>query len=490
MTAGARIRAPAQCEGINPALIPAPVWLLTQKSSSSCLGLRAPDKKGANTILANDAGARKARQPLTLTTSDAFFRWVREFGLLDALKGVPDGRQALKTRIPLPALLLGVLSMFWLGWPSLLALDDHLRHQGFLCRLLRRVGYSRPISDDTFRRGLDKLCLESLRRVLHRLCLRSLKGWGAGRFRDSALALRLRPIHAHALAARAVVAIDGHHLFQSPCQTRTCPDCLPTIVTRNGERVTEYYHMAVVAQWVGTHPALVLDFEPLRPGEGELSAAKRLIPRLAEVYGQRIGVLLADAMYDNVPFRSMAAKAGYATVIVHKDECRDPGRSGARALERRDPQRTSPDWKHVDRGSRYRVWEEDVEGRRLVEVRRTDAKGEWKTQCVTDLPASRAPAVAVGMLIEERWGIENTGFHELVGAWNLDRAYVHAGRPTAAWAFVTLALLAYNVFQLFAYRHLKLDPARPERTLQALRRDLVVTLGLLGLRGKARARAP
>ncbi len=248
--------------------------------------------------------------------------------------------------------------------------------------------------------------------------------------------------------------------------------------------------MAVVAQWLGTHPALVLDFEPLKPGENELVAVTRLIPRLAKVYGDRIGILVADAFYDNEPFRRLASAAGYRTVVVHKNDLRDPGRSAARALERRDPNRSSPDSIHRTPRACYRLWEESAGGRRLVEVRRSDAKGEWKTQAMTDLPASEASSAAVGLLVEERWGIENTGFHELVGAWNLDRAYVHAGRPTAAWAFVTLALLAYNVFQLFAYRHLKLDPMRPERSLRALRRDLATTLSLFGLRGMARARAP
>jgi len=380
--------------------------------------------------------------------------------------------------------------MFWLGWPSLLSLEDQLRHHRALRRVLKLVGYAKPISDDTFRNGLDSLGLEGLRSVLHRLCLRALKGWGARRYLECALARRLRPLHAHPLTARAVVAIDGHFLFCTSSPKRRCPDCVERVVIRGKKRVTEYYHMAVVAQWIGTHPALVLDFEPLKPGENELVAVKRLIPRLAEVYGARIGILIADAFYDNEPFRRLAAKAGYATVIVHKDDRYDPGRSANRALDKRDPARMAPDWTHMSAGARYRVWEEAADGRRLVEVRRTDAQGEWKSQCLTDLPASVAPAVAVGMLVEERWGIENTGFHELVGAWNLDRAYVHASKPTAAWAFVLLALLAYNVFQLFAYRQLKLDPQRPMRTLRALRRDLATTLGLFGLRGMARARAP
>ena len=49
------------------------------------------------------------------------------------------------------------------------------------------------------------------------------------------------------------------------------------------EVVPEYYHQVVVAHWIGTHPALVLDFEPVLPGESEWTAAARMVPRLKEV---------------------------------------------------------------------------------------------------------------------------------------------------------------------------------------------------------------
>jgi hypothetical protein len=37
----------------------------------------------------------------------------------------------------------------------------------------------------------------------------------------------------------------------------------------------------VVAQWVGSHSVIVADLEPIGPDEGEVSAAKRLLGRVA-----------------------------------------------------------------------------------------------------------------------------------------------------------------------------------------------------------------
>lgn len=82
---------------------------------------------------------------------------------------------------------------------------------------------------------------------------------------------------------------------------------------------------------------------------------------------------------------------------------------------------------------------------------------------------------------------QNTGFHELAGAWSLDRAFVHKGRPTAAMAIVILALMAFNAFQVYIYRHLGLDPGKPSRTLGDIRRDFLETLSLTRLQVHARA---
>lgn len=424
--------------------------------------------------------------------SRGFWRWVSsDLGLFRLLRQVRDGRDLARTSIPLDVLLVALLAMYWFQLPSLNALDDHLRHGGWLRRQLRVLGYADGIADDTFRNALAKLELDSVRRVLVQLNRRMLKGWGAGRYLDSQLGRLLAPIAHQRLAAKAVVAIDGHYLFGTTSAARCCADCQRKPAWRKGERVTEYYHSLVVAQMMGAHPALVLDCEPVRYGENELTAVKRLLPRLAEAYGERIGIIVADALYDTEPFRRQVFELGYRSVVVHKTDNHDPARTAERNLAARDPDRLRPDVTYRP-GPRtcYRVWEEPAGRRRLVEVRRSGPRGTWKSQAMTDLPPEHAHPVAVGILLEERWDVENTGFKQLVCDWNLDRAYVHTNKPSAVWACAMLALLAYNVFHIFVYRVLGLDPHAPQRPLQALRRDLLHSAGDLATRGPPRARAP
>jgi hypothetical protein len=412
--------------------------------------------------------------------------------LFDSLKHVRDGRDSGRIVIPLKVLLVGVLAMYWFQLPSLAALDDQLRHHSWLRRVLAPLGYGAAVADDTFRNAFAKLDADGLHGILHQIGRKLLKGWGAGRYRDSQLARKLAPLGMQKLAGKLTIIIDGHHLFETRHVARTCNECLQRSVLVNGQHETAYYHHVLVAQVMGAHPAVILDFEPLLPGENELVAVRRLLPRLKEAYGERIGVVVADAMYDNEPFRRLVNACDYRSVLVHKVDRSTYGKAARAALDRRDPERVRPDYKHhAGRGVHYHVWDQAAGGRRLIEVRRNDRSGKtWKSQAMTDLPADQIHAVAVGLLLESRWEVENKGFKQLVEDWNLDRAYVHAKKPRAVRAFVALALLAYNALHQFIYRVLGLDPVEPERALQAVRRDLIHTLVDLGVRGPPHARSP
>ena len=178
---------------------------------------------------------------------------------------------------------------------------------------------------------------------------------------------------------------------------------------------------------------MILDFEPIRPNEGEQTAAYRLVERLDKEYGQAIGTLVGDALYDSEPFRRVAGKAGYWIVVRQKNKQIAPGRVLRARLNLRDPDRLQPDGRQVEKhgaGSRsYRCWEEPdptLGDLRFVEAERvtTTKAGKREVQtgaCLTTIPAKMAPPVAVAMLMQKRWIIES-GFHELAGGLDLDRA--------------------------------------------------------------------
>lgn len=402
----------------------------------------------------------------------------RHLHLKSGLAAVGDGRQAERVVIPLSAILLSFLSGVWMGLGSIRALEDRLRHSPGFGAITKLAGWAGTISDDTLREALTRADLSSLRRLLHLQGQREILRWAAGRYLECELAQRLRAFGASSLAARAVVAIDGHELF---CTEKTqCADChvrYKKVKQSDGTvaLVLERYHKLVVAQWIGVHPAMVLDFEPIRPDEGELTAAYRLVERLGKVYGRAVGTLVADALYDCEPFRQAARRAGFNTVVRHKTPVRQPGGNCRKALDRRDPQREKPDGRYAERGGRkYKWWSqtETLGVRRYVEVVCDDGGAVRRGGCVTDLPADTVPAMAVAMLMETRWWIENTGFHELAGQLAFDRAFIHAGRPTAVWVIAALVLVAYNAWQAYLYRHLKVDPGRPTRTWGDFRHDL------------------
>jgi len=429
-------------------------------------------------------------------TLDRFMGWYgRHFDMVGALEGVTDGRVVARVKVPLPTLLLAVVVGFWVGVKSVNELTDRLRHNAGLRALLARLtGYTRSFCDDTLRDAVTQLNPAELRALVHAQCQRGTQQWGARHYADCELARRLRPIHASHLAAKLVVAIDGHELFSSP--TRCCKDCRVRnkTVERGGKKLTvvEYYHTVVVAFWVGTHPGLVLDFEPVPPGKGELSTAYKLLERLGQVYGKAIGIVLADALYDCEPWRALARKHNYRVVHAQKDERKDPGHSARLALERRDRERQNPDWTYTDPSTHavYRVWEQPIaEGaRRYIDATRTSKDGtRHRATLVTDLSKESANAVAVVRLYEARWWIENTAFHELQGQWSFGHAYIHKDRPAAVLVYVALAILAFNAMQMYVYRHLHRQPGAKPRPLIAYRHDLRETMILCSRKARTLA---
>ena len=449
-------------------------------------------------ILSPDRRTHNHSLPVVATASGLGKYVFKHLGLGAKLDAVKDGRDAGRITFESGTVLRTLVFGLLLGIGSMRGIEDRLRRGN---ELLFWAGLSRGFSDDTARDVVTQLKSGGLERALSELGTFALYRWGAGRYLESELAQRLRPVGASHAVARAVVAIDGHESFCS--EKLRCDDCQTRVKTvkRGGKlvEVEEHYHQLVVAQQVGSHPAVVLDVERVRPGEGEVTAAYRLVKRLGATYGKVIGTLVADAAYDHGPFRSACQAAGFWSVVRHKDEKRRPGADLKKQLEARHPLlRSRPDGWHRDthNGNLYEYWvESEAPYTRwfYVEVRRTKPDGSVMTgSLVTDLPLETMSPLAAGLIMEARWWLENTGFHELAGQFHFDRAFVHAGKPTGAWAMVLLTLLAYNVWQLYLYRHLGLDPKKPCRTWGALRIDLLVSLRdlLAPKRPLARSRPP
>ncbi len=106
-----------------------------------------------------------------------------------------------------------------------------------------------------------------------------------------------------------------------PSRKRCCPECLTRTIKVHDQEVTEYYHPGVICHLVGHELALPLDLELLRPGEGEETAAKRLLERVFADYPRFFDVVVGDALYLDAPFINFClAHHKHAIVVVKGDQ--------------------------------------------------------------------------------------------------------------------------------------------------------------------------
>jgi hypothetical protein len=308
------------------------------------------------------------------------------------------------------------------------------------------LGHALP-SPDTVGRVAALVNVESLRALGHHVYERLKRG----------KALTPPP---HGLL---VLAVDGHETHAT--YKRHCPACLErTIHTADGDRV-QYYHR-VVSAWLGAADLpLLLDAEPIRPGEDEVAAALRLLDRLIRDYPRAFDVVQGDALYADPRFFNWAVDHGKHALAVLKKDSRDLLQDAQRLFEEQAPSR-------VQEGTRrcecwdlegFTTWPQvqvPVRVVRSIETRqvRRQLGGPVEQEAsqwvwVTTLPASQVSTGAVVQMGHRRWGIENEGFNELVNHYHADHVYRH--EPTAMLVFWLLTQLCLNVFTAFFRRNLK-----------------------------------
>lgn len=259
------------------------------------------------------------------------------------------------------------------------------------------------------------------------------------------------------------LVLDGHE--GRPSFLRHCPDCLQrTVHTKEGDR-TQYYHRLVLALLLHADGVLLLDVEPLRPGEDEIAAARRLTERLLGELPRAFNLVLGDALYLNPGLARLVRAHGKHFLAVLKNENRDL-LTDARSLfgevepATHEEGKTTSLWWDIEG---FRSWTQlgaDVRVVRSVETRtvRRQATKKPHTQTVewiwaTSLPTRLAPTAVVVRIGHRRWSIENEAFNELVNEWDADHVCKH--NLTAILALWLLLCLAYNLFHVFVGRGLK-----------------------------------
>lgn len=261
-----------------------------------------------------------------------------------------------------------------------------------------------------------------------------------------------------------LAVVDGHETTAS--RRHRCPECCQrTFHTQAGD-VVEYYHRYSVLRLVGRDHSLMLDAEPVRPGEDELAASRRLLERVVDQYPRAFDVVAGDALYANTEWFKFVLARGKHALAVLKDN-RPNLLADARTLfEALPASLDEPAGKRRRRcwdSDRFTSWPElspqvrvvrsleTYTVRRQLDKRTEELTSDWLW--VTTLPKPRASTQAVVNMGHDRWTIENQGFNELVNRWHADHVYKH--HPTAMLVFFLFALLCLNVFMAFYQRNLK-----------------------------------
>ena len=271
-----------------------------------------------------------------------------------------------------------------------------------------------------------------------------------------------------------LAVVDGHETTAS--RKRCCPGCCQRVVHLQERDVVEYYHRYAVLRLVGQDLALMLDAEPVVPGEDELAAARRLLERVLEMYPRAFDVVAGDALYASTDWFNFIVARGKHALAVLKDN-RPNLVADARTLFAALPASADESISHLRRrwwdADGFTSWPELAPQVRVVRSletrtvrRQLDKRDEELTSdwlWVTTLPKSLASTQAVVDMGHDRWTIENQGFNELANRWHADHVYKH--QPTALLVFLLLALLCLNVFVAFYQRNLKPAVRRTVSTL-------------------------
>lgn len=268
----------------------------------------------------------------------------------------------------------------------------------------------------------------------------------------------------------------------------------------------QYYHRAVGCQIVSSPTQPFLALEWLQPGEGEDTAALRLLGKLPELYGSRFfDILLLDALYAQAPVLQLAEKIGWDVILSLKQNHRDLYPSAIRLFAHRPADSTGTE-QQDGKTYQFQLWDTDglpfsADHPQPVRVVRSEDKltqnhyrrgklvaetTEHEWLWLTTLRDTRAfPTVLVRRLGHGRWKQENNGWNDLAQNWAFKHGFLHACRhrpqalspegerqPVANRGLAALSLillLAFTLCSAFVHCHSKIFRRYQRSTLEVAR---------------------
>ena len=263
-----------------------------------------------------------------------------------------------------------------------------------------------------------------------------------------------------------VAAIDGTGIFRT--QSRCCNACQEV---HHQDGTTTYEHKIVTCQIVGGKPPIILGFEPIKPGEGETTASKRLVDWLYQVYKHFADIVVVDAGFAKAPFINHLCSKNIHLVVRLKDKRMHIVKDAEGLFSCQVPAKTWREDKssttHLDISAwdeeQFNSWDGMKKPLRVVKIvesrygyvivggKRQEAIERHEILVATTLSKNEAPPELIREIIHRRWEIENTGYHELKGNWNMGHCFIH--QEVAFQVILWFMFLAVNLFWLFLYRN-------------------------------------
>jgi hypothetical protein len=395
------------------------------------------------------------------------------FDFRSAVATLTDSRIA--PEIPPSAVFLAAFHGFAFRLSSFQPLEAELTQPA----LQPWIGAGRAFHDDVLRYSLSGFHLEGLERMLVRVN-RTLK--------------RNKALDTGRVQGRIVAALDGIEVLSS--YSRCCDSCLQrrVWVRKAGVKVeqTQYYHRAVGCQIVSSPAKPFLALEWLQPGEGEDTAALRLLGKLPALYGSRFfDVLLLDALYAQASVLKLAERSGWDLVISLKQNQRELYPSAVRLFASRPADGCGAE-QHDGKDYQFQLWDSEglpfsADHPQPVRVVRSEEKltqnhyrrgklqpetTEHEWLWITTLDAQAFPAKLVRRLGHDRWKLENNGWNDLTQNWAFKHGFLHAcrHRPQTASeegertpvanrglaAVSLILLLAFTLCSAFIHGHSKI----------------------------------
>jgi hypothetical protein len=370
------------------------------------------------------------RQDMPVHELPSLARYLNEvFDFRATAATLTDSRVA--PEIPPSAVFLAAFHGFAFRLPSFQQLEAELTQPA----LQQWIGAGRAFRDDVLRYSLAGFHLEGLERMLVQVN-RTLK--------------RNKALDTGRVQGRIVAALDGIEVLSS--YSRYCDSCLQRRVSVRKAGVkteqVQYYHRAVGCQIVNSPSKPFLALEWLQPGEGEDTAALRLLRKLPDLYGSRFfDILLLDALYAQAPVLKLADQIGWDLVISLKQNQRELYQSAVRLFASR-PADSSGTERHDGKEYQFQLWDSEgfpftADHPQPVRVVRSEEKltqnhyrrgklepetTEHEWLWITTLDSQAFPATLVRRLGHDRWKLENNGWNDLTQNWAFKHGFLHACR--------------------------------------------------------------